>query len=227
VQAIYINIYLHLALSLNYSVVSNTKPLYLHRNENIYMGQFNEYMERYDFSVLRKQFVEQGEIRHYKKGEYFLRKGDKHAYIGWILSGAFRYKCIDTDGNEHIVAYNFTNEPLGNYSIFQRREKVLLDMQAVTDSEVCILSYSQVNKYYDSSIEAQFQGRVLAEELLYAAWNNIISIYNDTPESRYKKLLKRCPNLLNVITLKELASFIMVTPETLSRIRKRILLDKS
>ena len=155
------------------------------------MGQFNEYMDRLDFSVFKEIFIEKGKIRHYKKTEYFLHKGDKHTYIGFIIEGTFRYTCIDNNGNEHVVAYNFPNEPLGNYSVFQ----------------------------------AQQQGRILAEELLYVAWNNIISAYKDTPEKRYRELLQRCPNLPNLITLKELASYIMGTPVTLSRKRKRILFE--
>ena len=139
--------------------------------------------------------------------------------------GTFRYTCIDNNGNEHVVAYNFPNEPLGNYSVFQKKESAIVDIQAVTDSTVYVLSHSDVNEFYNSNMEAQQQGRILAEELLYVAWNNIISAYKDTPEKRYRELLQRCPNLPNLITLKELASYIMVTPETLSRIRKRILFE--
>ena len=147
------------------------------------------------------------------------------AYIGFIIEGTFRYTCIDNNGNEHVVAYNFPNEPLGNYSVFQKKESAIVDIQAVTDSTVYVLSHSDVNEFYNSNMEAQQQGRILAEELLYVAWNNIISAYKDTPEKRYRELLQRCPNLPNLITLKELASYIMVTPETLSRIRKRILFE--
>lgn len=190
------------------------------------MVQFNEYMERFDFSFFAKVFREKGRMRYYKKGEYFIHKGDRHVYIGFILSGTFRYTCTDNSGNEHIVTYNFDNEPLGNYSAFQKKETAILDVQAVSDSTVYLLSHSEVNDYYNSSVEAQQQGRVLAEELLYVSWNSIISAYKDIPEERYKRLLQRCPNLPNLITLKELASYIMVTPETLSRIRKKILLEK-
>ena len=70
------------------------------------MGQFNEYMERLDFSVFKKIFIEKGRIHRYKKNEYFLNKGDKHSCIGFILDGTFRYTCIDNNGNEHVVAYN-------------------------------------------------------------------------------------------------------------------------
>ena len=193
--------------------------------ESYAMGQFNEYMDRFDFSMFKEIFIEQGKIQHYKKNEYFLHKGDKHTYIGFITEGTFRYTCIDNNGNEHVVAYNFPNEPLGNYSAFQKKESAILDIQAVTDSTVYLLSHSDVNEFYNSNIEAQQQGRILVEELLYVAWNNIISAYKDTPEKRYRELLQRCPNLPNLITLKELASYIMVTPETLSRIRKRILFE--
>ena len=130
------------------------------------MGQFNEYMDRLDFSIFRKVFIEKGRMRHYKKNEYFLNKGDKHSYIGFILKGTFRYTCIDNNGNEYVVAYNFSNEPLGNYSAFQKKESAILDIQAVTDSTVYLLSHSDVNEFYSSNIEAQQQGRILAEELL-------------------------------------------------------------
>lgn len=189
------------------------------------MGEFNEYMEAFDFSSLVKVFVEKGQKKHYKKGEYFIQRGMRHNYIGYIIQGTFRYMCIDKNCNEHIVAYNFKNEPLGNYSAFQKREAAILDVQAVTDSTVYLLTYSDVNEYYNLNIKTQQQGRILAEELLYVTWRNLISAYQDTPEERYCKLLKRCPQLPNLITLKELASYIMVTPETLSRIRKKILLE--
>lgn len=189
------------------------------------MGQFNEYMERFDFSSFAKTFVEKGQLKHYKKNEYFIQKGMRHKYIGYIAQGTFRYTCINNNGKEHVVAYNFTNEPLGNYSAFQKRELAILDVQAVVDSTVYLLTYADVNEYYNSNIKTQHQGRVFAEELLYVAWKNIISAYQDTPEERYRKLLKRCPELPNLITLKELSSYIMVTPETLSRMRKRILLE--
>lgn len=160
------------------------------------MGQFNEYMERFNFSPLEKAFREKGRVRRYKKGEYFIHKGDRHVYIGFILSGTFRYTCTDNEGNEHVVAYNFENEPLGNYSVFQKKETAILDVQAVTNSTVYLLSYSEVNDYYNSNSEAQLQGRILGEELLYVAWNTIISAYKDSPEERYKKLLARCPIFL-------------------------------
>lgn len=130
------------------------------------MGQFNEYMDRFDFSVFKEIFIEKGKIRHYKKNEYFLHKGDKHTYIGFIIEGTFRYTCIDNNGNEHVVAYNFPNEPLGNYSVFQKKESAIVDIQAVTDSTVYVLSHSDVNEFYNSNMEAQQQGRILAEELL-------------------------------------------------------------
>ena len=50
----------------------------------------------------------------------------------------------------------------------------------------------------------------------------MISMYSLTPEERYLEIINRCPNLLKLITLKELASYLLIRPETLSRIRRKV-----
>ncbi|MBA2195002.1 Crp/Fnr family transcriptional regulator, partial [Bacteroides fragilis] len=53
-------------------------------------------------------------------------------------------------------------------------------------------------------------------------YERMISLYSMTPEERYTEILKRCPELLNLISLKELASYLMICPETLSRLRRKL-----
>ena len=55
----------------------------------------------------------------------------------------------------------------------------------------------------------------------------MLQAYCDSPEQRYITLMQRCPNLKEEVSLKEIASFIGVTPETVSHIRKKILLKES
>lgn len=52
-------------------------------------------------------------------------------------------------------------------------------------------------------------------------YQRLLGFYCDTPEQRYRALMKRCPNLQERLSLKEIALFLGVTPETLSRIRKK------
>lgn len=100
-----------------------------------------------------------------------------------------------------------------------------MNIQSIQKSIIYKLPISEINAYFNDSMELQYFGRRLSEVALFSTAQRIISIYCDTAEERYLKLIKRCPDILNRITLKELASYIMVTPETLSRIRKKVLLQ--
>jgi len=190
------------------------------------MGEFNIYGEFIDFAPLIELFLEKGQSREYKKGEYFCRVGDRGLYIGYIKEGSFRYTCDGSDGKEHILSYAFDNDFFGNYSSLQNQSPAILNIQAIQKSLIYELSISAVNEFFNSDMHTQYLGRRISEVVLYSTAQRIVSMYCDTPEERYMALTKRCPDILNRITLRELASFIAVTPETLSRIRKKILLNK-
>ena len=64
--------------------------------------------------------------------------------------------------------------------------------------------------------------RRLAERLTCELYERMLQLYACTPQERYETLLQRCPELLNIVALKELASYLRVRPETLSRIRGRV-----
>ena len=70
-------------------------------------------------------------------------------------------------------------------------------------------------------METQRLGRRIAETMFAEIYQRLLRFYCDTPEQRYQALMKRCPDLQERISLKEIALFLGVTPETLSRIRKK------
>ena len=71
-------------------------------------------------------------------------------------------------------------------------------------------------------MNTQRLGRLVAEEHFIEIYRRLLGFYCETAEQRYISLLKRCPNLPQYITLKEIASFIGVTPETVSNIRRKL-----
>ena len=73
--------------------------------------------------------------------------------------------------------------------------------------------------------DTQHYGRLAAESLFEMIYRQLLDSYC-TPEMRYLKLMKRCPDLKEVIPLKSIASYLGVTPETVSHIRKKILLNQ-
>ena len=186
------------------------------------MKDFNKYTSHINFSPVIDFTIQQGKSVSYKKGEYFVRQGEICKTLGFVTSGSFRYCCINSLGEGNIVGYTFEETFVGNYPAIQLQDRSNVDIQALCDCTVYELTHQQVNEFYEANVEHQRLGRHIAETLLWEVYDRMISMYSLTPEERYLEILNRCPGLLKLITLKELASYLLIRPETLSRIRKRV-----
>lgn len=183
---------------------------------------FNEYMDEIDFSEFRKLFSEKEKSVEIKKKDYFVQQNEPCKYVGFIESGIFRYTRIDSEGKEHIVGYSFAGDFVCDYPSFIKHSHSLTNIQAVTDSTIYLLSIKELNDYLETDKDTQRFGRLVAEELFIEMYRRLLGFYCDTAERRYMALLQRYPDLLQYITLKEIASFLSITPETLSHIRKKL-----
>lgn len=186
------------------------------------MVNFNEYMNEIDFSGFKKLFLENGKSIEFKKKDYFVRQNEPCKYVGFVQSGVFRYTRIDDEGDEPIVGYSFTDDFVCDYPSLIKHSGSLTNIQAVTDCSVYMLSMKELNDYWETNMDTQRFGRLVAEEIFIAQYKRLLDLYCDNAEQRYISLLKRCPNLPQYITLKEIASFIGVTPETVSNIRRKL-----
>lgn len=188
----------------------------------LYMANFNEYMNVIDFSEFRKLFLEKGKSIEIKKKDYFVRQNEASKYVGLVESGTIRYTRISTDGKEHIVGYSFTGDFVCDYPSLIKNSNSLTNVQAVTDCTVYLLSLKELSDYWETNMDTQRFGRLVAEEIFIEMYQRLLGFYCDTAKQRYIALLQRCPNLLQYISLKEIASFLGVTPETVSHIRKKL-----
>ncbi len=70
--------------------------------------------------------------------------------------------------------------------------------------------------------DTQIQARINAEQILFCVYQNYLDLYRKTPEERYKEIMYKCPEILQILTLKELSSYLKITPITMSKIRRKI-----
>lgn len=187
------------------------------------MMNFKGYMKVMDFSKIKSLCLEKGKLVEIKKKDYFVRQGELSKYVGFIESGIFRYIRIGSDGDEHIISYSFQDDFVCDYSSVIRMSHSHINLQAVTDCKIYSLSVQDLNDFWETNMDTQRLGRLAAEELFIAMYKRLLDFYCDTPEQRYIALLQRCPDLPQYITLKEIASFLDVTPETVSHIRRKLL----
>jgi len=186
-------------------------------------ANFNPYIDKIDLNFWRELCVKEGKLCHYKKGEYFLHRRETPKYFGFITSGAFKYTIIDTDGNEHITGLALCDTLAGDFYSSIRKESSLVTLQAITDSDVWVCSTNLFRQILKENIELRC---VMAEELFRQTHDRYLNLYRQSPKERYWELIRCCPNILQDITLKELASYLQITPTYLSRIRKEITFGK-
>lgn len=175
------------------------------------------------YTTLKELFLKKGKRVEYTKKAYFLQQKCPSLTVGWIESGSFRYICTNEAGNERIVCFSFEGELVCDYASFIHQEPALISIQAITDCAVYQLSYKELMDFVEKNSDTQRVGRNIAESMFKMAYQRMLQAYCDSPEQRYLNLMQRCPNLKEKVPLKEIASFLGVTPETISHIRKKLL----
>ena len=163
-------------------------------------------------------FLNNGEVRHYAKDEFLIEEGQKSDLVGFVQDGGFRQTVRREDGTERIVGYSFTGDFAASLYTLQTGLPSPVSIQAIRDSTVFMLAREEMQSHQSCEFRLQ-----VAEVVLGETYDRLLSWYRDTPGERYRRLLLRYPAILNEVSLKEIASFIGITPETLSRIRKKIL----
>ena len=189
------------------------------------MKELNTYMSHADYSEAKSFFIEKGTRQVFRKKEYFVRQDAASHYVGYVQEGIFHYVCTGEDGREHIVGYSFENEFVCDYSSFIKGTNSLVGIQALTDCVVFSISLADYLSYINRVQDGMHFGCRVANGLFEMTYKRLLALYCDSPEARYMNLMKQCPALKDKVSLKEIASFLGVSPETVSHIRRK-LLDK-
>ena len=183
---------------------------------------FNRYITTAEFAPLAELFRADGHSRHFLPGELLARQDERNRCCGLVESGAFRYVHLTTGGDAPVVGYAFAGEFVGDYISMSNGLRSWVGIEAMCESRVWSLDNERLESFYATDAAHERLGRRLAEHLLAEVYERLLQCYVTSPQERYEALLRRCPDLLNLVSLKELASYLRVRPETLSRIRRRI-----
>lgn len=191
-------------------------------------SRLDEYdMEQADWLEVAQFIVQNGTKKTLARRELLLRQGERADWVGYVEQGMLRHTRIDAAGNEHVVGYSFAPSLAGEYSACLCGRESLVNLQAIVPTSLYIIRYGRLEAWWSSSPERERLGRRVAEQLFVMAYRRLIDSYCCTPEERYRDLMRQYPMLKERVPLKEIASFIGVTPETVSIIRRRLLAEKS
>ncbi len=145
--------------------------------KTLIMKEFNSYLNDWNYSNIKKLIQEKGECRVYHKKDFFIRQNEISYFIGWVESGVFQYTYIDEEGTEHIVGYAFQDEFVCDYSSLMRGTLSLVNIQAITDCTVYVVSRHDIINYWEINYDTQHYGRLAAESLFETIYKQLLESY--------------------------------------------------
>ncbi len=170
---------------------------------------------------LKDAIIKHTKIINVKKKTTLLSAGDKCDTIYFILSGASRVYYLNDEGIETTNWFLFENEfAISVYSFFTGLPGFEY-IQTIEDCRLIALNGGTLDWIYENFIEFNFIGRKLTESYYIRNEDQASSLRNLNATERYQKLLKSSPQLINRVPLGYIASYLGISQETLSRIRKK------
>jgi CRP-like cAMP-binding protein len=157
------------------------------------------------------------------KKTIFLKINEIENHISFIESGVVRLFLPKENPEKEITfGFSFKNQFVSAYDSFLTQKPSLYQLQALTEISILSISYKDLQEVYQTTQIGNLIGRLTAERLFLIKSKREQNLLNLSAEERYLNLFKERPELIKVIPLKYISSYIGVTAQALSRIRKRL-----
>ena len=167
-------------------------------------------------------FVAQGREVLIGRNKRFVEAGDVCDKVAFIHQGIVRYHLITRDGDDITKDFGFANWFTVAFTSALTKQPSQVLISTVTDVSLTVWPFDVLIRLFDADIEWQKFGRRMAEMLYFRKEEREIEFLVDSATARYQRMLQRFPHEVARIPQHYLASYLGITPESLSRIRKGI-----
>lgn len=178
-----------------------------------------KFCEKYSLPITASlQLLAKMEKLHFRKGDFLVQEGERNSNFYIISKGIWRGHYLN-DGVDVSVWFASEGEAIFSSWGYIENTPSLVSIEAMCDSELYGISKAKLESFYASSAELANFGRRLFEQQFLGLENRIISGGSPRAKERYLTLLEENPELLQYVPLKHIASYLWITPQSLSRIR--------
>ena len=175
-----------------------------------------------DLKTLREFCEREGEAVAYRKGDQLEREGDPARWFAYVESGCFKYVNRSSDDKEHITWFSFEGEFVVDYPTFLYDRPSQTTIVAMMSSRIFRVTGEQTRQFFDQNMETMKLRAIIAEHILGQFRSRYLDLHCTTPRERYELLIQRCPGIVQHLPLNAISSFLSITPQMLSKIRKDI-----
>jgi CRP-like cAMP-binding protein len=165
---------------------------------------------------LRQRVVE----RRVKRRQFILQENDACKHYTFVVSGCFKMYGVDNEGGEHIIQFAAENEWITDISSFHSGKASRLYIEAIEPSVILQIDQTNLIHLYHNYHKFDRIFRVIVENKHNELQNRVLQNISSTAEERYFSFLEQYPKLTNRLPNTQIASYIGITPEFLSKIRR-------
>lgn len=159
--------------------------------------------------------------RTLRKKEYLLRQGEVDNYSAFVTSGCLRSYSLDSNGFEHIVQFAPAGWWIADLQSVITSQPAKLNIDALEDSEMLLLYRKDQEELFRQAPVFERFFRILIENSVAAQHSRLMDYLGLSAQERYEGFCQRYPMLMQSLPQKQIASYIGVTPEFLSKLRRK------
>lgn len=160
--------------------------------------------------------------RTIKKKQFLLKEGVVCVSMAFINSGCFRLFSVDENGAEHVIEFGLEGSWMADLYSFINQTPATLSIEALEDAEVLLLEHDKLEMLYSRLPQLNGYFRVLFQQAYSHMQERLNKQLAAPATDRYKALIHLYPQITRRVPLLQIASFLDITPESLSRIRKHL-----
>ncbi|MDB5021922.1 MAG: cyclic nucleotide-binding protein [Pedobacter sp.] len=158
--------------------------------------------------------------RNVKRRGFILQSGDVCKHFTFIVSGCFKQYAVDKEGKEHNLQFAVENEWITDLSSFYAEKPSGVFIEAIEPSLILQIKHDDLLYLYTNYHKFDRNFRIIVEKKYIDLQNRVLQSISTTTDERYQNFVIEYPNLVNRLPNTQIASYLGITPEFLSRIRK-------
>ena len=182
-----------------------------------------QFLDRFSFLRLKdvQQVLEHGTMKTFESGQLIIREGDRSSRFGFVLSGLIRIYFY-RGSTDFTFEFVDRHEVFGNLEMIFAGKPCKRNFEAIEETEVLMVDYNVMEKLFATNRRLEEARVKVLEHNFYDLVLQMERYIANTPEERYQNLLDSRPDLLKRVPQKHIATYLGVTPVSLSRIRRRL-----
>ena len=157
-----------------------------------------------------------------RKRQYLLQEGDVCKYTTFVEKGALRSYSLHEKGNEHVIQFALEGWWVGDMYSFLTGEPSMYNIDALEEAELLLLTPAANEAMLAAVPAMEKYFRLLLQNNMIAMQRRLVASLSLSAEEKYTRLVNSYPDIIQRVPQHMIASYLGITPETLSRIRKQM-----